>query len=188
MTMLPPPDPHARWRFFRDVLVFQLKLVLGNLQNFALVPVSLVAALIDCFVKGKHEGERFYWVLEWGRRTDEAIDIYSSIGGYHHDSPDGGPSMKSEYTVDSVLARIEGVIVREYEKGGTAASVKSASTRPSTRCMPRPAASANAPTKRSRPPRTNCARKLEKSGKPPESDEPLPEPDGPPRAPETPRT
>lgn len=129
MTNLPPPtnDPHARWRFLRDVIYFQLKLVLGNLQNFLLVPVSLVAAGIDLFVRGSHEGERFYRVLQWGRHTDEMIDIYSAIGGYNstaHDADDS--SMRSRYTVDSVLARVEGVIVREYEKGGTAASVKSA--------------------------------------------------------------
>jgi len=120
-------DPHARWKFLRDVVFFQLKLILGNLQNFLLVPVSLVAALIDVFVKHERHGGRFYRVLEWGRQTDEAIDIYSAIGGYHSTAhEEGGAAMKSDFTVDSVLARIEGVIVREYEKGGTAATVKSA--------------------------------------------------------------
>ena len=85
MPELPPPehnDPHARWRFIRDVLYFQLKLVLGNLQNFLLLPVSLAAALADLLFKGEREGQRFYWVLDWGRRTDEAINIYGAIGGY----------------------------------------------------------------------------------------------------------
>jgi uncharacterized protein YoaH (UPF0181 family) len=122
----PDHDPHARWKFLRDVLYFQLKLVLGNLQNFLLVPVSLAAALLDVMTKGKHEGARFYRVLHWGRHTDEMIDIYSAIGGYQHDDEPGGPAMKSQYTVDSVLARLESVIVREYEKGGTAANVKGA--------------------------------------------------------------
>ena len=129
MTELPPPiDPHLRWKFFRDVLVFQLKLMLGNLQNFALVPVSLVAAALDLFVKGKHEGEKFYWVMNWGRRTDEMINVYGAIGGYHATpgDEDGEDAMKKDFTVDSVLARIEGVIVREYEKGGTAATIKGA--------------------------------------------------------------
>jgi hypothetical protein len=127
MSESPPDDPHARWKFLRDVLVFQLKLILGNLQNFLLVPVSLVAAFIDVFVKHERHGGRFYRVLEWGRKTDEAIDIYSAIGGYNSTAPEeGGAAMKSDFTVDSVLARVEGVIVREYRKGGTAASVKSA--------------------------------------------------------------
>jgi hypothetical protein len=121
-------EPHLRWKFIRDVLVFQLKLVLGNLQNFLLLPVSLAAAVYDLFVKGKREGEKFYSVLEWGRHTDEMINIYGAIGGYHATGAnDENPhALKMDFTVDSVLARIEGVIVREYEKGGTAATVKSA--------------------------------------------------------------
>jgi hypothetical protein len=35
------------------------------------------------------------------------------------------------YTVDAVIARLEGVVVREYEKGGTAASIKAALDRAS---------------------------------------------------------
>jgi ribosome-associated translation inhibitor RaiA len=125
---VPPtePHPHSRWHFFRDVLVFQLKLVLGNLQNFLLLPVSLVAALIDLFIRGEREGDKFYWVLEWGRRTDEMINIYGSIGGYHATGGSDDDHPFKSYTVDTMLKRVEGAIVREYEKGGTAASIKNA--------------------------------------------------------------
>ncbi|HEX3808119.1 MAG TPA: hypothetical protein VH000_03265 [Rhizomicrobium sp.] len=119
-------DPHARWKFLRDVFVFQLKLVLGNLQNFLLLPVSLGAAVLDLFGGTDREGGHFYRVLDWGRKTDEAINIYSAIGGYHSTGGDDESALKSKYNVDAVLAKIEGAIVREYEKGGTAASVKGA--------------------------------------------------------------
>jgi hypothetical protein len=117
-------DPHARWRFFRDVLVFQLKLILGNLQNFLLLPVSLGAALLDFVMPGKAHGARFYWVLNWGRKTDEMINIYGAIGGYHATGAD--ETAEAKYTVDAVIAKLEGAIVREYEKGGTAANLKEA--------------------------------------------------------------
>jgi hypothetical protein len=124
---LPPPnDPHLRWKFLRDVLVFQLKLILGNLQNFVLVPVSLVAAMLDLFIKDNREGEKFYKVMDWGRRTDEMINVYSAIGGYHATSGENEQAMYGDYTVDAILGKVEGAIVREYEKGGTAASVKGA--------------------------------------------------------------
>ena len=42
---------NERWKFFRDVLVFELKMLLDNVRDFALMPVSLVAALIDPFRK-----------------------------------------------------------------------------------------------------------------------------------------
>ena len=39
------------------------------------------------------------------------------------------PETIRTYTIDGVIARLEGVLVREYEKGGTAASIKTAMDR-----------------------------------------------------------
>lgn len=128
MTDLPPPtpltpatnaDPHANWRFLRDVLVFEGKLALNNLHNFFQIPLTVAVALFDVVVRGKEPGERFYKLVEMGRTIDDAIDIYSIIE--HRER-----SLNKDYTVDAVIAKLEGVIVREYEKGGTAASVKQA--------------------------------------------------------------
>jgi hypothetical protein len=129
MDSLSPPPPPAgsgeRWRFLRDVMVFQLKLFLDNLRDFALVPISLVAALIDLVYKGEREGALFYKVLRWGAHSEEVIDVYSAIE--HH--PPVSFKVNPAYTVDAVIARLEGVVVREYEKGGTAASIKAAMDR-----------------------------------------------------------
>jgi len=120
---LPPPplleNSDARWKFLRDVAVFELKLVLNNLHNFVQVPITLAVAAVDVIFKGKTEGERFYKVVEYGRTIDDSISIYSII-----DHRDRG--LNNDYTVDAVLKRLEHVIVREYEKGGTTASVKAA--------------------------------------------------------------
>jgi len=121
----PPTHSTDRWRFLRDVLVFQVKLLLDNLRDFALVPVSLGAALIDLIYKGEREGTLFYKVLRWGAHSEEVIDVYSAI---EHHAP-GGFKMNPQYTVDGVIARLEGVLVRECEKGGTAASIKTAMDR-----------------------------------------------------------
>lgn len=129
MTELPSPthnDPHERWRFLRDFAVFELKLALGNLQNFLLLPISIGAGLIDLVVKGEREGHLFYKVVRMGRETDEAINLYGAIGGYHATGGDHEHAMKSDFTVDAVIGKIEGAIVREYEKGGTAAGIKAA--------------------------------------------------------------
>jgi hypothetical protein len=116
---IPNVDPHARWKFMRDVLVFESKLALNNFHNFFQIPVTLAVAVFDLVFKGKEEGERFYKLLEWGRTIDDSIDIYSVIE--HREK-----SLNKDYTIDAVVARIEGVIIKEYEKGGTAASVKQA--------------------------------------------------------------
>lgn len=117
------PASSERWKFLRDVLVFQLKMLLDNLRDFALMPVSLVAALIDLIFKGEREGSLFYQILRWGAHSEEVINVYSAIEAHPR------PGVNPDYTVDAVIARLEGVLVRECEKGGTAASIKAAMDR-----------------------------------------------------------
>src|SRR5438477_9258511 len=118
----PPPlcgEPHGRWPFIRDVLVLQVKLLIGNVHNLVLVPATTVAAVLDLLFKSDRHGSRFYRVLEWGRRADEAIGLYGAL-----DRRDD--ELKRHYTVDALVLRVEEAIVREYTSGGTAASVKAA--------------------------------------------------------------
>src|ERR1043166_7208104 len=125
---LTPPalsTSRERWRFLGDVVVFQIKMFLDNLRDFALMPVSLGAAIIDLIYKGEREGSLFYKVLRWGAHSEEVINVYSAI---QHDHP-GDFRVNPAYTVDAVVARLEDVVVRECEKGGTAASIKSAMDR-----------------------------------------------------------
>jgi hypothetical protein len=124
LEVAPGPADHSRWTFLRDVAVFQFKMLLDNLRDFALMPISLGAALIDLFYKGEREGALFYRVLRWGSHSEEVIDVYSPI---KHET--GDFKINPNYTVDGVIARLENVLVREYEKGGTAASIKSAMDR-----------------------------------------------------------
>jgi hypothetical protein len=129
MDSLPEPAPQRmsseRWKFLRDVLVFQLKLLLDNVRDFALVPITLVAAVMDLIYKGDREGALFYRVLRWGAHSEEVINVYSAIE--HH--PPGEFKVNPNYTVDAVIARLESVMVREVEKGGTAATIKDAMDR-----------------------------------------------------------
>lgn|SRR5215469_3371862 len=116
---LPRPDERTRWRFFCDVLKLQLKLLAGNVHNFILIPATLAAALLDFFFRSGSHGSRFYHVLEWGRQADEAIGLYSALDT-------DKDVLKRNASVDAVMSRLEEVIVREYEKGGTVASMKAA--------------------------------------------------------------
>lgn len=133
----PVPD-HNRWHFIRDVLVFQFKLVLGNLLNFVLVPITIVASIYDLVSgkPGRQQGDAFYQALEAGREIEERINIYGAVGGYHatgaSDDPDAVRRSKTiggvdigDATVDDVIRKVEGLIVRETGKDGRAAQVKS---------------------------------------------------------------
>lgn len=123
LSPVPRPDSSERWRFLRDVLVFELKMLLDNLRDFALMPLSLGAALFDLLVKGEREGALFYKVLAWGAHSERVIDVYSALENQDE------VAINPNYTVDAVVARLEQVLVRECEKGGTAASVKAAMDR-----------------------------------------------------------
>jgi hypothetical protein len=128
MDSLPPSSasaPDARWKFIRDVAVFQLKMFLDNVRDLVLMPVSLGAALIDLIFRGEREGELFYKVLRWGAHSEDVIDVYSAIE--HHDP--GSFKVSRAFTVDGVVERLEGVVRREVETGGTAASIKHAMER-----------------------------------------------------------
>jgi hypothetical protein len=122
---LPSTDTNERWKFIRDVIVFQIKLLLDNLRDLVLMPVALAAAIIDLLVRGEREGTLFYKVLRWGAHSEEVIDVYSAIE--HHER--GAFKVSKAFTVDGVIARLEGVVAREVEKGGTAASIKTAMDR-----------------------------------------------------------
>jgi hypothetical protein len=116
-----PKPTDARWRFFRDVMVFELKMLIGNLRDFALMPVSVGAAIIDLISKGDREGSLFYRVLRWGAHSEQVLDAYSPIRHELHDL-----NVNPNHTLDAVVARLENVLAREIEKGGTAATVKAA--------------------------------------------------------------
>ncbi len=121
MTESAPPraGERSRWRFFSDVLALQLKLLAGNVHNFFLIPATLAAALLDLIFKSEGHGSRFYRVLEWGRRAEEAIGLYSALDTDRD-------AVKHDFTVDMVVSQLESVIVREYEKGATVAGMKAA--------------------------------------------------------------
>lgn len=125
MLTSPRSKSDARWTFFRDVAVFQLKMLLDNLRDLVLMPVALGAAIIDLFVRGEREGALFYKVLRWGAHSEAVIDVYSAIEDHYP----GQFKISKDYTVDGVIARLESVVVREIEKGGTAASIKTAMDR-----------------------------------------------------------
>ncbi len=120
-----------RWRFLRDVAVFQLKMLVSNGRDFALMPVSLGAALLDLFFKGETEGSFFYNVLRWGAHSEKMIDVYSAVepsspAPFEELTEPAKGGINPAFTIDAAVALLEGVVVRECERGGTTASIKTA--------------------------------------------------------------
>src|SRR5277367_2156872 len=98
---VPPPHidhrPHTREMFVRDVLMLQVKLMLGNLHNFILIPMTLAAAALDLVFKSGRHGSRFYRVLDWGRQAEEAIGLYSALDDLRSE-PDQAAKADADYT------------------------------------------------------------------------------------------
>jgi hypothetical protein len=124
--------PANRWQFFRDVLVFQMKLVLDAIRDVILFPVSIGAALLDLVSSGERTGKSFYRVFAMGRRTDVWINLFDTYG-----SPDES-SADADTTVDSLVAQLEALLVEQHDRGGLTATAKSAIDRALDRIPKRP--------------------------------------------------
>jgi hypothetical protein len=76
-----PSRTHSRTRlhFVRDVVVFQVKLLVDNLRDLALTVLSLAAAVLDLASREDQQGRRFYAVLRWGRKCQQMTNLYSVI-------------------------------------------------------------------------------------------------------------
>lgn len=97
-----------RFPVFRDVIVFQGKLLVDGLRDLVLSPVSLVAALVDLVVPGDDGGKRFYAVVRFGRRTEEWINLF---GAADHGNPDVDPQ-----GVDVLVAQLENIVRDEHRR------------------------------------------------------------------------
>jgi hypothetical protein len=108
------PDLSAtRKRLIRDVLVLQVKLLLGAARDLALTPVTLTAAAIDLIYSRRQPPRYFHWILRLGERSERWIDTWSA--GRQDDEPQRG-------NVDALLNSVE-EIVRDPKVGAYRARV-----------------------------------------------------------------
>jgi len=105
----PAADRLPRTIILRDVVVFQVKLFFDGLRDLLLVPVSLVAAVVDVLAPGKNTGQHFYEVVRFGRRTERWIGLFSAA-----DHLDDRPHEPMPDTIDDIVARVEGKLRDEY--------------------------------------------------------------------------
>jgi hypothetical protein len=93
----PPPDPTKT--LIRDVAHFQLKLWFEAGRDLVLIPLTLIAAVVD-LAFSKHQPPRFFrQLIDLGRRSDEWIDPWAKVG----------PEAKPE-NADALLAQVEGLL------------------------------------------------------------------------------
>ena len=100
-------------RLIKEVVLLQLKVLLGAARDLALGPLAIVAAFVDLVFLKEGPPRYFEAVLRFGERSDRWIDVWS--GGRDVESP------KRE-NVDALIARVEEV-VRDPQTGARRARV-----------------------------------------------------------------
>ena len=104
-----------RWQLVRDVVVFQVKLMLDSLRDVFLSPISIIAALIGLIFVREDPGRYFNRLLTLGRKSDVWINLFGATTHYRDDV---NPSS------DAYMEKLEAMLIAEYEKGGLVTGLK----------------------------------------------------------------
>ena len=103
----------------RDLILFQIKLVLDSLKGIALFQASLVAAVIDVVFMPITRGRLFYGVLRFSERVDLWLNLYGASEGAQGDA-DGlfGTSRAGDPTFLGKLEQLVRDKEREFVRSG----------------------------------------------------------------------
>lgn len=93
---------NKRFPVLRDVIIFQVKLLVDGLRDLLLSPISILAAFIDLLVPGDDGGKRFYRVVKFGRRTEQWINLFGMAEKHDPEAPPAG--------IDVLLAELEALV------------------------------------------------------------------------------
>ena len=110
----------SRWLFIRDVVVFQLKLVLDGLRDALMIPVSIAAAVVDLLIRGPEHSGLFYRVVALGRSSERYIDLYEAADRVEPRAATSG----GEAGVDELFRKVEGFLQEQDRKGGLTSTAR----------------------------------------------------------------
>lgn len=110
----------TRWVIVRDLIIFQVKLVLDGAKDIVLSPLSLFAAALDILLPGPFPGHRFYAVLRLGEGFDRWLSLFSAAG--KASAQDDGLFGASRAGSDSLLGKLEELVIGHAEAAPDAAA------------------------------------------------------------------
>lgn len=107
----PPPDLNDstsektdKRTVFRDAVVFQIKLAVDGVIDIAMVPVSLVSALLS-LLRGD---DTFYRAIRAGRSFDRRVNLWGVADT---------PTPDSDDPIDAIARRVDAEIRKEVDSG-----------------------------------------------------------------------
>lgn len=68
----------AKLVLIRDLIIFQIKLLLDGAKDLLLSPLSVGAAALDILFPGSRPGHRFYAVMSVGERFDRWLNLFGA--------------------------------------------------------------------------------------------------------------
>jgi hypothetical protein len=89
----------------RDLMIFQLKLLMDGMKDIVLSPVSAIAAGLDILFPGPQTGHRFYMVMSVGEKFDRWLNLFGAAR--IADARTDGLFGASRAGSDSLLGRME---------------------------------------------------------------------------------
>ena len=98
----------TRWQIFRQLAVFQYKLLIDAAKDFLLSPLSIIAAFIDMGRPKPRSEMMFTRLMRQGRRAERAINLFDKR------------VRESEWTVDRLVDSLEDTLRDQYLRPGEA--------------------------------------------------------------------
>jgi len=111
-------NTNPRIDLLRKTAILQFKLLLDGLRDALLIPLSLVAAIIGLARGGENVDEEFRRVIKLGRRSERWINLFGHQVPLRRNTPGG--------SLDTLLDRVEEVVMDQYRKGQSEAEVRAA--------------------------------------------------------------
>jgi hypothetical protein len=106
----------------RDLVIFQIKLLLDGLKDIVVSPIAIGAAALDVLAPTARRGERFYTVMQAGERFDHWLNLFgASAKAKEHEEGLFGASRAG---ADTLLGKLE-QYVRGHEEAEEPASAGS---------------------------------------------------------------
>jgi hypothetical protein len=103
----------TRWVILRDLTIFQIKLAMDGLKDLVFMPISIVAAALDCIFPGAQPGRRFYFVLRVGERFDRWLSLFGAAEKAN--ALEDGLFGASRAGSASLLGRLEEIVIGHDE-------------------------------------------------------------------------
>jgi hypothetical protein len=121
-SQLPDRVRESRWELVRDALVFQAKLFVDGVRDAAMIPLSIIAVVMDVLGIGKRAGRNFYDVILFGLQTERWINLFSAADRLLPETTED----RSAAGLDALVEKLEEMVVDEYRRGGITTSAKDA--------------------------------------------------------------